>query len=289
MKRWCSGLLAAGACLATWPSAAQGAPAPPVASARAAPEGDLLSPEQADTRHSAYSLPRGVWGVGVSALGVGGGDVFAKLGASYGFGSGTEAGVNLAHLGVGLLNLSVAWHFIDTGHFDLGLRAGFWYGRGEWFWTAEGLAERVVSNLDVINLPVLLTASVPIGRRAQLDLGMQYTYAQLLGSGASSDQSSPFSDAELSQRQFFFRPGARWFVADNTALEISTKLPVYTAIALKDSSPTLPFSETWAFEAGVRSRFARDVFGNLRVHYGTVSKALYGSRVFPALELELRF
>jgi hypothetical protein len=289
VKRWWSGLLAAGACAGTLSSAARAAPAPEVATAPAASKGDLQSPDQADTRHSAYSLPRGTWGLGISALGVGGGDVFAKLGASYGFGSGLEAGVNLAHLGVGLLNLSVAWHFVDTRHFDLGLRAGFWYGRGEWFWTAEGLAERIVSNLDVLNVPFLLTASVPVAHVAQFDLGLQYTYAQLLGSGANSDQSSPFSDAELAQRQLFFRPGARWFIADNTALEVSTKLPVYTSLALKGSSPELPFSETWAFEAGLRSRFAPDVFGNLRVHYGTVSKALYGSRVFPAMEVEMRF
>lgn len=250
---------------------------------------DLQSPEQADTRYSAYSLPRGVWSFDLGALGIGGGDAFAKLGVSHGFGAGIEAGVNLAHVGVGLLNVSGAWRFIDTRYFDLGFRTGIWYGRGQWFWTAQGLAERVVSRIDVLNVPLALTASVAILGWAQLDLGVQYTFSQLYGSGASSRESSPFTDAEFATRQFFFRPVVRVFVSDNTALQLSAKLPVHSELALKESSPELSFSDTWAFEGGLRSRFAPDFFGNLRLHYGYASRALYGARLYPSFEIELRW
>jgi hypothetical protein len=249
----------------------------------------LRDPEQADLRHSAYTLPPGMWGLSVSALGIGGGDAFAKLGVSRGFGSGIAVDLNLAHLGVGLLNLSAAWHFLDTRHVDLGLRAGIWYGHGDWFWTAEGLTKRLVANLDVLNIPVALTGSVPIGHWGQLDLSIQYTYAQLYGSSASADESSPYTDSELATRQFFFRPGARAFLSDDTALQVSLKLPVKSEIALEDAATELSFADVWSFEAGIRSRFAAGVFGALRLQYGQVSDVLYGASLFPSFEVEMRW
>ena len=165
--------------------------------------------------------------------------------------------------------MSGAWQFIDTRDFDLGLRTGIWYGRGEWFWTAQGLAERVVSRIDVLNVPVALTASVPITRWAQLDLGVQYTFSQVYGSGASTRERSPFSDAEFATRQFFFRPVARAFVSDNTALQLSAKLPVKSELAFENSTPELSFADTWSMEGGLRSRFAPDFFGNIRLYYVT--------------------
>lgn len=277
--------------LGTAPAAAQ-LPSAELASApdvaRSAPA-DLRDPAQADLRHSAYALPRGMWGLSISALGIGGGDAFAKLGVSRGFGAGFAADLNLAHLGVGLLNLSAAWHFLDTRHLDLGLRGGIWYGHGDWFWTAEGLTKRIVSDLDVLNVPLALTGSVPIGSFAQLDLTVQYTYALLYGASATSDERSPYTDSELATRQFFFRPGARVFVSDNTAVQLSVKLPVQSELALEDAATELSFADTWSFEAGIRSRFGPGIFGGLRLQYGEVSDVLYGAALFPSFEIEMRW
>lgn len=272
---------------------ARAAAQPPLADRTAALPSDVASstpphlrqPEQADLRNSAYTLPRGMWGLSMSALGIGGGDAFAKLGVSRGFGAGFAVDLNLAHLGVGLLNLSASWHFLDTRHFDLGLRGGVWYGHGDWFWTAEGLTKRIVSDLDVLNVPLALTGSVPIGSVAQLDLTVQYTYAQLYG----SDESSPYTDSELATRQLFFRAGARAFVSDNTAVQLSVKLPVRSEVALESAATELSFADAWSCEAGVRSRFAAGIFGALRLQYGEVADALYGAALFPSFEIEMRW
>ena len=283
-SRWfCGSLALALWALAARPAAAQSPePAP-------APVGDLQSPEQTDTRYSAYTLPSGGWGLDVGALGIGGGDAFAKLGLSRGFGYGLEASVNLAHVGVGLFNLSGGWQFVDTRYFDLGFRAGFWYGHGAWFWTAQGVRETIASKLDVVNVPLALTGSAPLTRWLQLDLGVQYTYALVLGSGASTRERSPFSDAEFDTREFFFRPVVRWFISDNTALGLSAKLPVSSKVALENRTLDLSFSDTWSFEAGLRSRFAPGFFGNLRLHYGEVVNVMYGAHVYPSFELDMRF
>ena len=254
--------------------------------AQPAPAADLQSPEQLNTRYSAYSVPRGTWALDAGAFGISSGDAFAKLGAAYGLGAGFAIEMNLAHVGVGLLNVSAAWHFIDTRYFDLGVRAGFWYGHGEWFWIAQGAAKSLVSKVDLVSVPVVLTASAPLTRWLQLDLGVQYSYGDVFG--ATSGEPSILEDAQIGVRQLFFRPGARFFLSDNTALELFARLAAFTEVPTARAEAALPFSETWTLEGGLRSRLAEGLFGNLRLHYGEVSDAIYGATLYPSFDIELR-
>lgn len=267
---------------ASSPAAAASAPAKP-----ARVYGDLQSPELVNTRYSAYSLPRRTWAFDIGALGIGGGDVFANLGAAYGFGGGFQIEMNLAHFGVGLANVELAWHFIDTRYFDLGTRVGVWYGRGQWFWLAQGPAKSIVNKIDLVNVPLELVASSTLTRWLELDLGAQYSYAKAFGS--FDDNSSLFVKAELAVNQFFLRPGARVFISDRTALELFAKLPLYSAVPLDRKTITVPFDKTWSMEAGVRSRLAGRLFGSVRLHYGAIADALYGARLYPSFDVEVRF
>ena len=247
----------------------------------------LQSPEEASTRGSAYSLPGGTWGFDVGALGIGGGDSLAKLGVAYGFGAGVELGVNLAHASFGLFNATGRWHFVDTRYFDLGLRVGATYGHGEWFWVLGEVARRIVSDMDVIAFPVELTASAPVARFLQLDLGVGYRYAELFGTLGNED-SFFYRESQIGLRQFGVRPGTRWFFFDNTALEVHALLPVYSTVPLADREVEVPLSDTWSIEFGLRSRFMPGVFGTIRLNYGEVTDAVYGAKLYPAFELEFR-
>ena len=258
-------------------------------SATAAPakaEGDLQSPEQASTRYSAYTLPTHVWSVEAGALGVGGGDVVALMGVTYGLGAGLQVSANLAHFSVGMFNAGAAWQFVDTRYFDLAARAGAWYGHGKWYWIATPAAEKLVSKIDVFSVPLELTASSTPARWVELDLSVSYAYATIFGS--SPPRRSAFTDNQLGLQQFSLRPGARFFLADHTALELFTKLPLYSAVPLEGTDPTVPFKRTWALEGGLRSRLARGLFGSVRLHYGSISDVLYGARLYPSFEVELR-
>src|SRR6185436_3393005 len=77
----------------------------------------LQGPEQRDVRDSAWVLPRGLWAFDVSALGIGGGEAYARLGVSYGLGAGVQLDLNLAHIGVGLFNLAARWQVLETPDF----------------------------------------------------------------------------------------------------------------------------------------------------------------------------
>jgi hypothetical protein len=249
--------------------------------------GDLQSPEQLNTRYSAYALPARQWMFKTGALGIGDGDVFAQLAVAYGLGRGVQLNANLMHIGVGLLNVSAGWHFIDTRYFDLGARIGVWYGHGKWFWIADGVSTEIVSKIDAIKIPLELTASSMPTRWLELDLGVQYTYATMFGT--SSSQRSVFADAELGTQQFFVRPGLRLFITDGTAFEFFAKLPLYSAVQSDGGSTKVPFDRVWGVEAGLRSRLARGFFGNIRLQYAAISDVLYGARLYPAFDLEIRY
>ncbi|HKO53461.1 MAG TPA: hypothetical protein VJV79_37385 [Polyangiaceae bacterium] len=249
--------------------------------------GSLQSPAHINTRFSAYSLPAQQWSLEAGALGVGNGDVYAVMTVGYGLGKGVQLNANLAHASVGLLNLTAGWHFIDTRYFDLGARLGAWYGHGEWFWIATPTAKKILSKIDLFSLPLELTASSTPTSWLELDLGLQYTYARLFGAG--SNEESVFTDNQLGMEQFFARPGARFFLADNTALEFFAKLPLYSAIPIEGGpNRTVPFERTWWLEGGLRSRFARTLYGSVRLHYAAISDVLYGARLYPSFEIEVR-
>jgi len=231
-------------------------------------------------------LPARQWAVSAGALGVGDGDVFALLALTYGLGSGVELNANLAHMGVGLFNLSGNWHFIDTPYFDLGIRLGAWYGHGKWVWIAAPATAELISKIDVVKFPLELTASSTPTRWLEFDFSVHYSYAKMFGS--SSVEESLFTDSELGTEQFFVRPGTRLFISDRTAIEVFAKLPAFSRVNMDDRTHSVPFKRTWALEGGLRSRLARGIFGNIRLHYASVSDLLYGARLYPSFELEIR-
>jgi hypothetical protein len=262
-------------------------PAPPAADPAADGLDGLQSEAQVSTRNSAYSLASGTFGIDAGVLGFGGGEVFAKLGVAYGFGAGFQAEINLAHSGVGLVNAGARWHFLDTRYVDVGARVGVWYGHGKWLWFVQGVTKEIVSKIDVLNVPVEVTASSQLTRWLELDLGVEYVYAEVFGS--VGDEDSIFTDARLGMQRLIVRPGARLFLSDNTAFELFADLPAFTRVPRDRGDVSVPFSDTWLLDVGLRSRFVDGVFGSVRLHYGEVAKSLYGARLSPSVGVEFRF
>lgn len=266
------------------------------AGASTAESSGLQAPEQRDVRDSAYVLPRGLWAFDVSALGLGGGDAYAKLGLSYGLGAGVQLDMNLAHISVGLFNLAARWQFLETPDFSLGLAAAIWYGHGKWIWiVTREKAKEIISKLDVLRVPIRLQATVPL-ERFQFDVALQYTHGEVWGTVDDSDDF--FLDAQFGIRQVAVRPDVRYFLTDRTELQAAADLPLYTAAPRERAAldggrnetwDTVPFSKTWAVEAGVRSRFGSGVYGTLRLHYGALPRTLYGRALNPSFNLEFRF
>jgi hypothetical protein len=272
------------------------APAAPAPSLTAPPTlgSGLQGPQERSRRYSAYALPRGTWAFDLGMFSGSGNDVFARLGAAVGLGAGLELDVNVGHYVFGLFNASARWQFVGTKHFALGASVGVWYAHGDWLWIYGGLIKRLIDGLDIVNIPTSLTASFPISRWLQLDVGVQYRHSEAFG-----EVIEPFNvlaASELAMRQFAFIDSVRVYLTDATAIEGTVKLPVYSGVA----SPTLgrgglatdyesvPFWRTWSFEIGVRSRFAKGLFGNVRLQYGQALRTPYEAAIYPSFDVELR-
>jgi hypothetical protein len=158
-----------------------------------------------------------------------------------------------------------------------------------------GPTKEIIKKLDVIHVPVLVTASMPVERYLQFDLEVGYRHGEVFGTLAETDSIS--LEAQLGVRQFAVRPSVRFFLSDNTELDVSSNLPMYSAVPTdrdtrsgerNENYRTVPFSKTWSMEAAFRSRFAPGLFGSVRLHYGEVARGLYGAVVNPSFNVEYR-
>jgi hypothetical protein len=274
----------------------------PAAAETAGSLSGLRSPEQRSVRYSAYGLPDGMWSFDASALGVTGDDLYGSLGIRRGFGAGFNLELNLAHYAVGLFNVGAQWTFLDTAYVALAASVGFTYGHGAWMWIAGPVARDLLQDADLITVPAALTASSPILDWLQLDLSLNLRYGTVFGTLGDGD--TLYAHAEIGARQVSFRPGARVFVSDATALELAFDLPVYTWVPWEgeitaefanrgyekagSGGAELPTSDTWKLEAGVRSRLTPWLFCTFRLHYGRANRLLYSTTINPSLSFELR-
>jgi hypothetical protein len=146
-------------------------------------------------------------------------------------------------------------------------------------------------------VPLVLASSMPVSKRLQFDFDVQYTYADIFGSVTESGER--LREAPFGLRQFNVRPGVRIFLTDSTEFDLSSSLPFYSARTYlkpagdaNDSDAaefkTIPFSETWTAELGLRSRLSRALFGSVRFHYSKIARGLYGAAFFPSFDLDLR-
>jgi hypothetical protein len=262
---------------------------------------DLRSPAQRSTRYSAYSLPKGMWSIEVGALGMGD-ELYGLFGGNFGLGKGFQIGLNLVHYATGLFNINARWNFLDLEHVGLGVAVGFDYGHGAWVWVLDSIAQELVQDTDLIAIPISLTASVPLLRWLQVDLPVEYQHAVVFGT--LGEGSSFYAEAQIGARQVRFRPGARFFISQDTAFEFGAILPAYTRVPFEgditgelanqgyersgSGEASVRFSETWNVEVGLRSSIRPWLFCALRLDYGPRADILYGALVYPSFSLEFR-
>jgi hypothetical protein len=286
-------------------SSAQAEPVAAPASAReqdAATSVGLQSPDQRSTRFSAYSLQKHTWSIEAGALGVNGEELYGRLGVGYGFGGGFQVDANLMHWSVGLFDLEARWTFLDTRYIALAASVAGAYGHGDWMWFLAPAAKQILSDTNLVAIPIGLAASAPLTRWLQADLQVEYQYSQL--SGTLGNGSSFYATSQLGARQFRLRPGVRFFLSDATAFEVAAKLPLYTQVPAEVESTVsagnqtqsgshsaykeVKFKDAWNLEGGLRSRLRPWLYATVRLHYGRVAKALYGCALYPSFGLEFR-
>lgn len=267
------------------------------------PATDLQAPEHRSTRLSAYSLPAGMWGFDVAMLGSSQDELFGRLGVARGFRHGIQIDCNFLYWTTAILQANVRWTFVERPRFAIAVELGVLYAHGAWVWVLGDVAQDVVSDSDLVSIPVSAIASVPLNRWLQFDLTVQYRHGELYGALLEGGRSLEV-ETQLGVRQLVFRPTARFYLTSRTALEFGTRLPAFTRIPVSaDATLDTPnnsfskqrsdyedvaFSDGWGLEFGVRSRLKSWLYATLRLQYGQVAKQVYGSAVFPSFGMEFR-
>lgn len=257
-----------------------------------------------DTQGSAYALPTNTWGVDVGLLGSGINDLYANVGVNYGIKYGLQAGINLAHLSSGLINLNLKWNFWERGPFALAVRFSPTWIHGDWVWVLRiRPGPDVISSVDALVLSSSAVASYRPFEMFQFDLGARYTGSRVYGDLSSE---SVLLDAQLAAQQFAFEPKARLYWGDGFTLTLGARLPVWTripgsvdaeielgdgVIAGGSSGGELSpkFKDVYQISLDARAMVKDGTFVNLGLSYGNINKQVYGAALYPQMGLEFRF
>lgn len=262
----------------------------------------LQAPAQRSTRHTAYGLPAGMWGVDLGMLGATEDEVYGRLAVTRGFRHGIQINCNFLYWSTAILHANARWTFLERPRFAVAAELGILYAHGAWVWVLSDFAQALASDVNLVSVPVSLIASVPVNRWVQFDLTAQYRHGEVFG---TLREDKPLTvETQLGVRQLFFRLNAHLYLTSATALELGAKLPAYHGVPIatdttldtrsdsygkqRNAYKDVAFSDGWNFEVGVRSRLQPWLYATLRIQYGQASKQVYGLPVFPSFGVEFR-
>lgn len=264
---------------------------------------DFFAPEERTRVDTAYTLAPGQFALEVGVLGLGDDEVFSQIGLSYALPFNIEISANLAHAGVGIVNLQTKWNFIDTKHFALAARMGVVWVNGEWVWILPPVNRAAINEIDAVMLPVGVVASAPVTDWFQADLDVGYTHAEVFG---EVDGNRIYADLKLGARQFSLQPSIRFFFLEAAEFYMTAFIAPYTGVpgnaetqvtlmpgvyagAQSGGFVTRPIEDTFRLKWGVRSAISKTFFVNFALQWAEAAQTLYGTRLSPAFDIEFRF
>jgi hypothetical protein len=176
---------------------------------------DFHSPEERPIDGTAFTPAEGQARLVVGLFGVSETDLLAAIGISYAPSRFFNIGANLAHMGVGILNVNSKFNIIDKGNFGLGAKLGFMYVNGGWVWVLPDRLKELLSGVNTFVIPVSVIMSVDITRCLHLDLGVGYIHTEVLG---SLDEGNLVYDGYLAARRISADASLRYYVSERVAL-----------------------------------------------------------------------
>lgn len=265
------------------------------------PPPNISQPAYRDLRMSAYSLPAKTFSFETRLLGLAPDEMFASLGFDYGLGKGVQVGLNVAHFGVGLLNLSSKWTFLERGPVAVAVGFDPVYIHGDWLWVVR--MKELFAGIDTALFPVHVAGSFLATPWLQFDLSARYTAGVIVGSVATTNVDL---DADLTAQEFALQPGVRIHLLGRSTLSLAAGLPLYRSVPATanlevelgpgialggslDGTRTKSLGDTYRIEVGVRSMVTKHIFLEFGLNFGPQIELVYGSPVYPRFGMEARF
>jgi len=263
---------------------------------------DFAAPEQRITDGTAYTLTHRQMRVNAGLVGVGTADMGVNVGLAYGVGDWIEFGVNLAHAGVGLLNVTTKVNLVDQPLWGLGLQLQARWLHGSWMWILPADTREQLADVDYVDLPLSVIASFPLFRWMGLHLQFGYSHSEVFGNVQGNDAAL---DGRAGTREVFLEPVIRFYLWERLALTFGTHLPLYARAAVRAAAedqlePDLivgvnsalwrdvPFNVLASYYGGIELQFGKYTFMQIYAVHGLINEAI-SSPVLPSLNFYWRF
>jgi hypothetical protein len=264
---------------------------------------DFQSKEERPVHDTAFTPAAGQWRLDAGLFGSQVSDVAAVFGFTYAPNKSVSISFNLAHFGVGLMNVSTKYNFVDRGNWGIGLGVDFMWLHGAWFWTVEPEAREALSGIEAFFFPVRLIGTFEPVDNFHLDFKIEYWHGEVIGDLNAAEY---FYDGYFGVRKIMISPMVRFFIADRLSLNFEFVLPLYgwtlhqlvAEVELDEgvtggikSSGYINGSmlKTWTFLPGVEAEILQNMYLGITLSIGAFAEQVYGRKFNLSTSFEWRF
>lgn len=270
---------------------------------------NFRDPKERPRESTAYTLTHGEFNIGLGLLGQGAynllinGQFAAGIGGKGGKG---EVGVNLGHAAFGIVSVYGKYNFIDKKWWALSARVGLTWIYPKLVWAIPSQYRDPLGDINVLSIPVEITASFPVADWVGLHLTAGYRASALFG---KIEEETAFLDSDIGSHHVYLRPEITFYLFEKVQLFIGGRLLLWGArweqiasdITVEDGIFVGVQSAKWRqldFAQGSFLRFGLDMkFGKYTymrlwaIFNGSLSESdlLSSSPILPGLEFAWRF
>lgn len=263
---------------------------------------DFQAPEQRIIDKTAYTLTHRQVRLDAGLVGIGTPDLGVNLGVKYGLGDWFQFGFNLAHAGIGMLNLETKFNLVDQRWWGLGLRVEARWLHGSWLWPLPDSTRKELDGVDMLDIPIGLIASFPLFRWMGLHLEFGYTHAEVFGNLQSDDAAL---EGTAGTRELYLEPTVRFYLWSKVALVLGAHLPLWARAAVRTSAEQqaepdlivgvngaawqdIAFHVLDGYYGGIELQFGRYTFMQIYAVHGAINEVIK-SPVLPSINFYWRF
>jgi hypothetical protein len=212
------------------------------------PGGADFNGKQRFTDYTAYTVEPGHVKTGLGFVGSTYDDLGMSIKTEAGIIDNLQAGTNVAHDALGVVNLNGKYLFYKTGNFLFSAQAGIKWFNPHNFWIIPEEDRKELENVDVYMLPLSITTTYLAAKWATINCKLGYAFSTVRGSVSVE---KGLGKGGFGGHEVFLEPIALFYLWDGYAFILGWQLPVYSGIYV-DAKAEVPIEQ--GIVAGTESK-----------------------------------
>jgi hypothetical protein len=263
---------------------------------------DFQAPAERIVDRTAYTLTARQVRIDAGLVGLGTDDLGVNLGVAYGLTDWVELRLNLAHFGIGMLNVAAQFNLVDRRWWGLGVVLGLRWLRGDWLWLLRERTREQLAGVDMLGFPLEVVGSFPLLRWMGLHLKLAYTHSEVFGDIAFDEAAL---EGTAGVRHLYVEPVVRFYLWRRMAVTLGARLPLFARAAVQGATEAevepalivgvrgagwqdIAFDKLASYYGGLEWRFGRVTHLQLFLTHGPLNDVI-GTPVLPSINFYWRF